>query len=352
MKHEFLKPGLLLTLFLALSAVPILAQEEGSCAETLKNAQTLFARGQVEKIPDVLRNCMRSGFKREEQISAYRILIQSYLLEDRLAEADSTMLAFLVKFPEYQLSETDHPDFVSLYRSFRVKPLLQIAFHFGTNIPFLTFVEDQSNSPEPESNSYRSETLNLITSVEVKIPLNDKIDANAEARYLQSRFTNTEKYLGFETAYRETVQRLEIPLSATYSFARFGKNLSAFARAGAGPAFNLKTTATPVNTGLDDNNRNLVSGADLDVTASRISVDLFFTAGAGIRYKTPLGFITLEARSVFGTRNQVIRTGTSESRELAYRYSYCDDDFTMNNLGITLGYTQIFYKPAKRKQGE
>jgi hypothetical protein len=352
MKHELTKPWLLLTLFFALSTVPVLAQDEGSCAEILKNAQTLFARGQVEKIPDVLRNCMRSGFKREEQISAYRILIQSFLLEDRLAEADSSMLAFLVKFPEYQLSETDHPDFVTLYRSFRVKPLLNLAFHLGTNIPFLTFVEDHYISPEPVSNSYRSETLNLTTSIEIKMPLTDKTEVNLEARYLQSKFINTEKFLGFETSYRETVQRLEVPLSATYSFARFGKSFSAFARAGAGPAFNLKATATPVTTGLDDNNRNLISGADIDMTASRISVDLFLTAGVGIRYKTPLGFICLEARSVFGTRNQVVSTWTSQTEELAYKYTFIDDDFRMNNLGITLGYTQIFYKPVKKKQGE
>jgi len=48
MKHKNSKSGLLLTFLFAFSAVPVLALDEVSCAETLKNAKTLFAGGQVE----------------------------------------------------------------------------------------------------------------------------------------------------------------------------------------------------------------------------------------------------------------------------------------------------------------
>lgn len=352
MKAGFFSTIQALIIFLVLLPVSTFAQETGTCAERLKSAQSLFERGQVEKVPEMLGDCMRSGFKREEQLQAYKLLIQSYLLEDKLDEADSAMLAFLKKFPEYQLSQTDHPSFVTLHRSFRVRPLAQITFHIGTNIPYLTGIENNSNSAEPEKNYYKSESLNLFTSLELKIPLTEKIDASIEAGFLQSKFINTERFLGFETVYTEKIERLEIPVSATYNFARFGKNFTAFARAGAGLAMNLKNMATPVTTGTDNNNRIIISGADLDVSGSRIFTDFFLQAGAGIRYKTPGGFISLEARSVTGLRNQVVPANNEASRELAFRYSYQDDDFRLNNINISIGYTQIFYKPAKRKQGE
>jgi len=70
------------------------------------------------------------------------------------------MLAFLSKFPEPQLSENDHPDFVSLYMNFRVKPLLhrltqgtgtttKMSFTFNTTqispvlIPFIMITREK-----------------------------------------------------------------------------------------------------------------------------------------------------------------------------------------------------------------
>jgi hypothetical protein len=339
---------------LILVQVPLigLTQEEGSCAENLKTAQTLFERGQVEKVPAILYRCMKSDFKREEQLAAYKLIIQSYLLEDQIEQADSAMLSFLKGYPEYQLSQTDHQSFVSLYNSFRVRSLAQVAIHIGTNIPFLTNIKIHTISPEPTKSFYSSEALNLFTSVEVKVPINSKFEANIEAGFLQSKFRNTEKFLGYVTEYTESMQRLEIPLTVTWNFAQPWKKLTAFTRAGAGPVFNLASTATTNSTGTDDNNHVVISGADLDRTGSRIFTDLFLQAGAGIKYKIPGGFISLEVRSDFGMRDQVLHKRDDSTLELADRYLYSDDEFNINNLNINIGYTQIFFKPSKRKQGE
>jgi len=36
--------------------------------------------------------------------------------------------------------------------------------------------------------------------------------------------------------------------------------------------------------------------------------------------------------------------------QLGYHYFYEDDDFHVNSLNFSIGYTQIFYKPSKRKE--
>ncbi len=346
------RPALIFLLIIIFCPLKTYSQESDNCAENLRTAQLLFDRGQVEKVPLILAGCMRSGFRREEQIEAYKLLIQSHLLEDEYDRADSVMLSFLKKYPEYQLSQTDHQSFASLYNSFIVKPLFKLGFHIGTNIPFLTFVDENYISPETESSSYSTEFLNLFTSLELKIPVTGKLDACVEAAWLQTKFTNREKFLGFETVYTERSERLEIPVTAIFPIAKYGRNFTAFVRAGAGAALNLKVVAKAVTTGTDSNNRIIVSGADLDVSGSRIFSDFFLVAGAGIKYKTPGGYISFESRLETGLRNQTVYTGSSESRELACKYSFSDDDFRLNNVNFTLGYTHIFYKPEKRKQAK
>src|SRR5512147_1823031 len=132
---------LISTALIFLLPAGLLAQETGTCAEKLKNAQSFFDKGQVEEVPGLLKDCLRSGFKKEEELTAYKLLIQTFLLKDKLEQADSTMFEFLRKNPEYQLSPTDHSSFVYLYNKFRVKPVIQVSVHAGLNKPFLTFVE-------------------------------------------------------------------------------------------------------------------------------------------------------------------------------------------------------------------
>lgn len=327
-----------------------LSQDSGSCAEKLKSAQNLFERGQVEQVAGLLAECIKSGFNREESLAAYKLIIQTYLFEDELVKADSAMLAFLRKYPEYVLSPTDHSSFVYLFNNFKVKSLVKISVHLGTNYPFLTFTDSdpRSVSGEPSSNKYSSDFLNFYGSIEAKFEIKKKIEANIEVGYSQLSFTNTRDFLGIgTTSYVENQRRLEIPLSATYNFRNFGK-FTPYARLGAGPAFSLGTIAT-ADFKPSDLNAPPHTGPDIDREKSRISLDLIAQAGAGIKFKIPGGYIFSELRSNFGFYNQVIRSGTSpEEQELAFYYYYADDAFNLNTINFTIGYTQIFYKPSKK----
>lgn len=333
-----------------LLAVPLAAsaQKTSSCAENLKAAQSLFEKGIVERVPDTLCNCMKSGFKREEQMSAYKLLIQSYILGDKMREADSTMLSFLKGNPEYQLSPTDHASFVYLYNNFKVKPVIQFVLHIGTNLPFVTFVTPKTASGENSRGTYSSSFLNLFGSLEAKYSLNSSLDLNLEAGYSQLSFTNTEDFLGFGVVnYSEVQQRIEIPLTASYNFITFGK-FTTYARAGAGIAFNISAMANKIS--FDEAeviNFTPRTRPPLDRTDSRIKTDFFGQAGVGLKYKIPRGFFNFEVRTNLGVYDQVIRGG--QSAEDAKGYFYIDDDFNLNDINISLGYTLIIYKPSKRK---
>jgi hypothetical protein len=329
------------------------SQEAGSCAEKLKTAQSLFEKGQVEQVAGMIKECMESGFNREESLSAYKLLIQTYLFEDKLEKADSAMLDFLKKNPEYQLSPTDHSSFVHLFNNFKVKPVVQISVHLGTNMPFLTFIEPVSAASLPGKSVYSSKALNLYTSIEASFELSKKLELNFEAGYSQLAFTNVADFMGIgNTNYTETQQRLELPLTLTYNITSFGK-FTPYGRLGFGPALTLSSTAATSFIPTDFNGTTS-SGTDLDRKDSRISMDLFAQIGAGIKFKTRGGFMFAEVRSNIGILNQTIRGGlaaeTPSSEELRYFYKYVDDNFNLNAANFSIGYTQIFYKPSKRKE--
>jgi len=324
------------------------SQETGSCAENLKNAQALFARGQVEQVPSMLVECMKVGFTREEYLDAYKLLIQSYLFEDKLEKADSAMLEFLKRNPEYELSPTDHSSFVHLFGNFIVKPVVQVSLHLGTNIPFLTFIDPKYVLGEPDESSYNSEVINLYISLEAKFELYKRIGINLEAAYSQLAFTNVEKIPNIgTTTYTETQKRIEIPVSLTYNFTSFGK-FTPYGRLGFGPALTLGSSGTPEHKPLATNGIPLPA-LEIDRAGSRIKLDMFLQAGGGIKYKTRGGFFFTELRTNIGFIDQVIRAGYSTEEQELSRYYYADDDFNLNALNFTVGYTQIFYKPSKRK---
>jgi hypothetical protein len=354
MKTE--NPGIIRLLILSILFIGFLpmagySQEAGSCAENLKTAQSLFDKGKVEQVPSTISECLKSGFTREESLAAYKLIIQSYLFEEKQDLADSTMMAFLKKNPEYQLSPTDHSSFVRLFNTFKVKAIVQLSFHLGSNVPFLTGISPVNVSGKPVVSTYSPEFPNIYLSLEAKFGINSKMEVNIEAAYSQLRFTNTLQITDPDkgiTTYTETQKRIEIPLTLTYNFKSFGK-FTPYGRLGAGPALSLGSTAA-VDFKPTDLNGTAHTGPDLSRDASRVTLDVFAQAGAGVKYKTRGGYFFTELRTNFGFLNQVVLgDNIPEVGELKGFYFYADDGFRLNAFNFTLGYTQIFYKPSKRK---
>jgi hypothetical protein len=336
-----------------LCLLPLIAdsQDIGSCAEKLKSAQSLFDRGKVEEVPSMLDQCMKSGFSREESLLAYRLLIQAYLFEEKLEKADSAMLAFLKTNPEYQISPTDHSSFVQLYNDFKVKSVVQLTIHLGTNIPFLSNITSLPTSSELAKTTYSTSALNFYGSLEARFELTKKMDLNFEVALSQLAFTKVEPFLGYnKNKYAEKQWRIELPVSVTYNLKSFGK-LTPYARFGLGPAITLSATAIASEIHTDQNNPiPPLTSSTLDRKASRISMDAFAQFGAGLKFKTRGGYLSAEIRSNLGFLNQTIRVEDSVKEELISTYHIEDDEFHLNAANFSIGYTLIFYKPSKRKE--
>jgi hypothetical protein len=333
---------------LCLNQSGLKAQEAGTCAEKLKSAETYFSKGQVDLIPGLLSECLKSGFKKEEALTAYKLLIQTLLLNDQLREADSSMLAFLKSNPEYQLSPTDHSSFVYLYNSFTVKPILLLSVRTGVNVPFLTFVREHPTSGVPGKSVYKTNAGNIFLSLEAKFRISPKLEVGFGAGFSQIKFTNLVDYYDFaRIQYIETQQRLEVPVFVSYDLPSFGK-FTLFIRGGAGAALDLSTSADASLIMTDKNNPYSRTGGTLNVKDSRIPIDFVGQAGFGMKYKIPRGFLFLEARGNFGFMDQN-KTGGKNTDLLENYYLWSNPGFRLNTFNVNLGYTYIFYKPSKKK---
>lgn len=333
-------------IFLTVFSVASLAQEPESCAEKLKTAQSSFNKGQIDQIPFLLKGCLKSGFTREEELSAFKLLIQTYLLNDQLEQADSSMLVFLKRNPEYQLSPTDHSSFVYLYNNFEVKSLVTISVRAGTNKPYLTFADENLLSGAPVTSDFRSDVTNLYLSVAAKFRFADRLEAGIEIGYSQLQFTNNIDYTNIGMInYSESQQRLEIPVGIIYEIKKFG-NFTVYARGGAGAALNLSTTAD-ASLFVSDRVNNDRTGESLKRSDSRRRLDMFIQYGGGIKYKIPRGYFFAEIRTGMGLMNQNVPGGSTVDL-LENWYLWSDPDFRLNTLNLNVGWTYIFYKPSKR----
>lgn len=327
----------------------VLHAQEPTCAEKLQTAQTLFERGQVHQVPDLIVGCLGSGFTREEALEAFKLIIQSYLFEENLGKADSAMLAFLRKYPEYTLSPTDHSSFVGLFNSFVSKVVIQVSMHIGTNMPFVMVTKSNTHLTGSKK-KYSSSAMNLFGSFEAKYKLNNKLELNAELGYSQLSFSSSETIDFGVSVFQEKYTRLEIPIGFTYDIVKWG-SFTPYARLAVGPALNLKVTGTGTFIPTDINNPYDRSGKDINLSSSRIFMDMFLQAGCGIKLKIPKGFIFAEVRSDFGSLTQPKSGGyNSADAEPDYHYMHADDEFRLNSLNFNLGYTKIFYKPVRREE--
>lgn len=329
--------------------IPAFSQEPPTCAEKLQSAQTLFEKGQVEEIPGLLGGCLESGFNREESLQAYKLLIQTFIYNEKLESADSAMLSFLKKYPEYSVSPTDHTSFVSLFNNFASKVIIQISIHGGLNMPFLFLTQRNSLFGIPGEKKYSSRAGNFFGAVEAKYKLTDRLELNAEVGYSQFSFHNSEN-VGFASSdYEEVQRRLEIPLSATYDVLILGK-FRPYARLGFGPALNMNSYGIGEFSPKDRGNTYPRSGENI-TDLPRIFIDFFAQAGGGMKFKVREGFLFAEVRSNFGMFNQAQERGhNSESDEKSFFFMSGEDRFHLNTLNFNLGYTRIFYKPVRREQ--
>jgi len=322
-----------------------LTAQEGSCSFKLKEAESLYETGILDSIPAMLRSCINDhGFDKEELARAYKLLILTYQFEDYTEMAELTMLKFLKDFPEYELKATDPIEFKYLYNSYQTIPTFSIGIIGGLNYSMPRIIQPFSTT---DTENYKGEYkpgFNFQVGIQLKKYITDEIDINLDAIWTLKTFDyEIQQIGGYTTNYSESLSMFSFPLSGTYTF-KMG-TLDPYVRLGLNVdyLYAAKADFERIRIGEED-----VKDSGIDILEDRNSINISALAGGGIKWNIKLGYIMFDVRYHYSFMNLV--NGENRDDDLKTdKYYYKDDDFTLNNLYLSVGYVHSFYKTKQHK---
>ncbi|MEX0981202.1 MAG: hypothetical protein WD577_09405 [Bacteroidales bacterium] len=319
-------------------------QAQNTCTEQLRIAQRSFDDGQLDGIPTMLSDCMKSGFTNEEKANAYKLLIQTYLFSEKIQEADEVMMQFLSEFPSYSIAVNDPKEFISLYNTYRTTPIFKLEVLGGLRLGFPFVSEDFSASPGnsdiPEyfmgaGFGLEANYINIITG-------NFSYSAGLSFTYLSTGYWD-------EPYYYSTIEATfwnmytGIPLSIRYDYDFRGLNL--FAIAGIEPVYLVNSRMDFTRT---DNiiGREPITGVEnLTFYHRKMDVRPFF--GAGIYVNLGRDQLTASINYKFSTINQIDENNYLSNWTLNEKYLAIEDELFINQLSFSISYIRPIYNPKK-----
>jgi hypothetical protein len=323
-------------------ATDMIAQQE-DCAFKLREAQQLYDAGKIETVPDLLQPCIERGFTPEERLSAYKLLILCQIYNDDIGRAHEGMLAFLKKYPEYELSPTDPDEFRFIFEQYRTRPIFDAGAFAGVSRshgmisqPFSPF---NLNKEKPR---YASDGFSFQAGALINFYATSRIQISLEPMYAQANFRleyENSTIRGFgELDHFERQSYLYVPLSGTYEF-MVGK-FRPYIRAGAqlGILFDNKTSTS----------KGIFTGPDEDNLENRNQLNYWTFLGGGVKYKFNKQYLYLDVRYNIGLNNYLLSADkryTQENHNWVYMYQ--DSDFRLNSLLVSFGYARSFYNPKR-----
>jgi len=351
MPYSFFKPLLTYSLTILIGfhlfSVNSFAQDE--CASKIQEAQRFYDQGMIDEIPSMLAPCMAEGFTRTQRIEAYKLIIMSYLFDENQFEAERTMLEFLKKYPEYEIMPNDPVEFVYLFESYRTASIFSFGLVGGINVtdpriiePFSTFDLSEATLKNTIKPGFqvglgieRYISRKFLLNLEVFLSLNQYMFSDERRNAL----TNTISYVTF----REKLYNVEIPVTLSYEFTIHKTHF--IIKAGASASKITGVSGVPTRKFSED--LQAITGSSMNMSAYRKQFLYSGIIGAGIRYKVPRGIVSLDLRAKMGF-NSIVNTGKIDET-LQNRFYYLDDNFSLNNLSLSVGYYFSFYSPRKQR---
>lgn len=343
---------ILTTLYLQVS------QAQENCQQVLDMANGEFEAGRFYGLPSMLKECLESGFTKEQRFRAYYILAQAYLVLDDPIGAENSYLSMLKVDPEFKPNEKDDPiDIVYLSRKFTSRPRFTPHYELGVNVTFPGVVQGVSTSA--------STSISIANTLRVGGQAGMGIDWNIDDNWsVCTGISYSVKSFGVTTTniaksdVRTLIDRsnwLDIPIYIKYSYDS-GK-IRPFGYVGF--ASNLLVSSSASLTFNDNSSvsaqTRITQGPDVDLGFKRNFFNKSIVFGGGIKYKLGKNFVYADARYMIGLNNITIpgKNFYNVDGTLATtltQYQYVSDFLRIDNLSISFGYIRPLYDPRKIKK--
>ncbi len=321
--------------------------QSNNCSEKLQQAQQLFESGQIEQIPFLLDSCIKFGFTNDQKIQAFRLLIQTYLFDYNISMADSIMLKLLTQNPDYKIEPTDPVEFVKLFNNFKVKYEWSVGFIVGSNISQVIINENYSLFNINKLNSsYSPNGLGFNAGVYGNKFLKNNLWISMAFNYCTIKYMSNEinSYNTEQLTFKENSQWLTLPFTLNRSF--YLTKIKPFIQLGgefeylSSVSFNIK------NVSISDN--SVINSTSINLNGYRNKFNISVLGGIGAVLNTKSGLFQLMAGYRYSLLPYVNSNERYTNNNMIYYNQHIDDNFKINNIYFSIGYSHLFYKIKKK----
>lgn len=318
-----------------------------NCSQKLKDAEISYKNGRLNEVPSILRGCLSSGFNKDEQVQAYRLLALTYIYLDEQKKAEQAVLSLIRIAPDYKISTTRDPtEFIELFKSFRTVPIVIPTIKAGINNSWVRVRETYlTDNPSLASPTYKI-GFGYQLEIDIEIPIIEHISAGTGLHLAGRNFTSSSTFNDFQTlTLKEKQAWIDIPFFAKYTHDL--KTIHTFLVAG--PVISLLYNAKGT---VERKNNSGVPNAittTVDLMKLRNGITFGGIIGGGASYKLGKGYALAEIRyhHLFSKVTKSVTLDMIPS--LPYEYGYIDDNFSLANVSLSVGYTYPIYSPKKLK---
>ena len=350
---------ILISLCLIIFSPSLLLAQQKDCAVNLREAQNQFEMGQVQDVPALILDCLKSGFTTEEKIQAYKVLINAYIFDDNMAQAEIYTLEFMRKYPEYEIVATDPSEFTNLLDEFNNDPRSSFGVGAGLNFSQVRVIRNfgiDSNFDLPEGGirnegNYNSSGSGFQAGFIYNINLGSNLEISLEPMIIKNTYEFEQRPFDFAfIEYSEDQLRIDFPISLIWVFKSHGK-LDPYVRLG-GKTSNLISANSDSKRSYDNTGFVAfedVTGPGLEINDSRKINNYWAVLGGGLRLKIPRAYFFVDLRYNLGLVNQVNTSSRNNGmNENAWLYYYMEDDMLLDDISISFGVAKTLYKPKRK----
>jgi len=329
-------------------------EEQSECVFSLQRAERLYQEGVVEDIPDLLYDCIEKGFTRDERLTAYKLIMLSYLYDDNLELADQKMQDFLKRYPEYELTPADQDEFAQLFNSYETKASWSVSITGGMVFTFVGADNTFGAFSTPDSPYDYSSGMGFAVGAGIMKYLAPGLNLNLEFQFLKHEYDYTvtpDFWMTFATSdFTETSSQVVAPLTLSYDF--YTGNFKPFLRLGVMPAYMMMSNK---NMGRDYTNESFddLPRSDQEMIDYRNIFNVYAVTGAGLKYKIPYaGQVVIDLRFNMGLMNFVNPLERYTVQDQIFRYYGVNDNYRLNFFNVSLGWIYPLYKSKKKQPTE
>ncbi len=328
------------------------AKAQEDCTVKLNDAAKLYENGKIEQIPDLISGCLESGFNKEQKIQALRLLTLVYLFEDNAPKAEKTVLQLLKIDPEYKANQSIDPvEFIRLINSYNTAPVFSIGIWGSPLFTKPHLIETASSNNLADANPvYRSGGLSLSAGLKGIYHLNSNWDVYMEPSYSGLSYQLTENTTeDAVTTINESMNYINFPVYSSYKFYQI-KKYSFFGEAGF--SYDLFLNGNIGGNVVYKNNVPMSEPPSITSTQEiRKAYNLAGILGAGTKINLNRSNIQVNLRYKFGLQN-IVNPESRVYQKLFYDYCFIDNDFSINNLCLTISYNIEFYIHNKKPNNQ